>query len=106
MRRCLHPTCAALISSGSRCPEHARKPFTGAGRDMGGRPWRAIRARVLKRDGGVCQVPSGSGICGAPANTVDHIVPASRGGDDGDANLRAACARCNHRLGSSLGGRR
>ena len=62
--------------------------------------WTATRTRILERDGWLCQV------CGALATTVDHIRAAAEGGSDDDANLRAACERCNHRLGSALGGSR
>lgn len=52
--------------------------------------WRKIRARVLKRDGHVCQ------YCGVEeATTVDHIIPRKAGGTDQDDNLVAACRRCN-----------
>jgi hypothetical protein len=37
--------------------------------------------------------------CGRPLDvasvTVDHLVPRSRGGDDSEANLAAACKPCN-----------
>lgn len=32
--------------------------------------------------------------------TVDHVVPRSRGGSDGDANLVVSCAPCNYKKGS------
>lgn len=35
--------------------------------------------------------------CGGAAETVDHVLPRSRGGDSGWLNLVAACARCNRR---------
>lgn len=35
--------------------------------------------------------------CGGPAETVDHIVPRSRGGALTWDNAVAACLRCNHR---------
>lgn len=45
---------------------------------------------VLKRDSHRC------GYCGRTANTVDHIVPRSRGGADRDwLNTVAACVKCN-----------
>lgn len=51
------------------------------------------RFDVLRRDGFRCR------WCGAPARdcrlTIDHIVPLSRGGDNTDENLCAACERCN-----------
>lgn len=62
-----------------------------------GRPWRRIRAQVL--DGNPpCH------ICGKPgADTVDHIVPLSEGGNPLDpANLRPACVSCNSRRGQAL----
>jgi 5-methylcytosine-specific restriction endonuclease McrA len=47
------------------------------------------RRGVLARDGHVCQ------YCGAPAETVDHVVPRSRGGRHVWDNVVAACRRCN-----------
>lgn len=37
------------------------------------------------------------GYCSGPAETVDHIVPRSRGGALTWENAVAACLRCNHR---------
>lgn len=44
---------------------------------------------VLKRDNHAC------GYCGKTANTVDHILPQSRGGRDTWENTVAACSPCN-----------
>jgi 5-methylcytosine-specific restriction endonuclease McrA len=51
------------------------------------------RSGVIARDGGVC------GYCGAPATTVDHILPSSRGGKNTWLNTVAACGGCNQRKG-------
>lgn len=48
------------------------------------------RQGVLARDGGRCQ------YCGNAAETLDHVVPRSRGGRHVWENLVAACRRCNH----------
>lgn len=48
---------------------------------------------VLRRDNRQC------GYCGHAANTVDHIVPASRGGRNKWTNTVAACDPCNQRKG-------
>ena len=48
-----------------------------------------IRRAVLERDGHCCR------YCGAPATTVDHVVPATAGGGEEMDNLVAACAQCN-----------
>lgn len=52
-----------------------------------------IRQMVFNRDGGVCQ------ICGKPVSitefTVDHIIPAKRGGTNELSNYRCVCGRCN-----------
>lgn len=54
--------------------------------------WRTTRIRILKRDDHVCQWRlDHDRICGAPANEVDHIIPAYRNGSDDDSNLRALC---------------
>jgi 5-methylcytosine-specific restriction endonuclease McrA len=49
------------------------------------------RQGVHKRDGRRC------GYCGAPASTIDHILPRSRGGPNSWLNTVAACFGCNQR---------
>jgi 5-methylcytosine-specific restriction endonuclease McrA len=48
------------------------------------------RQGVFSRDGHRCQ------YCGGSAETLDHVVPRSRGGRHVWENLVAACRRCNH----------
>lgn len=74
------------------------------------RRWRRLRVLVLERDGWRCQVPVNAAgridpaghPCGLPAETVDHILPRALGGDDSEANLRAACQPHNRRKGARL----
>jgi 5-methylcytosine-specific restriction endonuclease McrA len=47
------------------------------------------RGAVLLRDDHTCQ------YCGAPAESIDHVVPRSRGGEHTWENVVAACLRCN-----------
>jgi 5-methylcytosine-specific restriction endonuclease McrA len=47
------------------------------------------RRAVFLRDGGRCQ------YCGRRADSVDHVVPRSRGGTHTWDNVVAACSRCN-----------
>lgn len=70
-----------------------------------GRPWRRIRAQVLA-ESTTCW------ICGHDgSDTVDHVIPLSRGGDPLDpANLRPAhgvkgCPTCKRRCNQSRGTR-
>ena len=51
-----------------------------------GRPWSRFKARVIRRDHGICH------ICNRPgADTADHLTPVSKGGDIYDlANAKAA----------------
>ncbi len=60
-------------------------------------PYRAqvgmTRRAVFARDGWCCV------YCRGPAETIDHVVPRSRGGPHCWENVVAACARCNHRKG-------
>ena len=57
-------------------------------------PYRATvpltRKAVFARDGGRCV------YCGAPATSLDHVVPKSRGGPHTWDNVVSACGRCNH----------
>ncbi|WP_293018586.1 HNH endonuclease [Mycolicibacterium sp.] len=52
---------------------------------------RVTREGVLSRDGYTC------GYCGGHGDTVDHIEPVSRGGQDTWLNLITSCAPCNGR---------
>ncbi|WP_208028005.1 HNH endonuclease [Rhabdothermincola sediminis] len=56
-------------------------------------PYRRVaalsRRGVFLRDGGVCQ------YCGRKADSIDHVVPRSRGGSHAWENVVAACGRCN-----------
>lgn len=49
------------------------------------------RRAVFIRDGHSCQ------YCGAPADSIDHVIPRSRGGRNAWDNVAAACRPCNLR---------
>lgn len=49
----------------------------------------ACTKQGVKRRDGACA------YCGGPADTVDHVVPRSRGGPSTWINLVAACFTCN-----------
>ncbi|MGH3738549.1 MAG: HNH endonuclease [Micromonosporaceae bacterium] len=51
------------------------------------------RVGVLVRDRRRCA------YCGGTANTIDHVLPRSRGGTDSWLNTVAACGGCNQRKG-------
>lgn len=57
-------------------------------------PYRATvpltRKAVFARDHGRCV------YCDAPATSLDHVVPKSRGGPHCWENVVASCRRCNH----------
>src|SRR6266508_607825 len=61
-------------------------------------PYRAhvglTRRAVFARDRWRCS------YCRGPAETIDHVMPRSRGGEHIWENVVAACARCNHVKGS------
>ena len=65
-----------------RVPYRARIPMT--------------RAALMHRDRFRCA------YCGAKADTVDHVVPRSRGGAHSWENCVAACSGCNHRKADRL----
>jgi 5-methylcytosine-specific restriction endonuclease McrA len=52
------------------------------------------RRAVLARDGHRC------GYCNRFANTIDHVMPRSRGGQNIWENVVAACGACNHKKAS------
>lgn len=64
-----------------------------------GRPWQRKKARIIRRDAGICH------LCGQPgADSADHLVPYSQGGTDADDNLAAVHhntePRCNRKRGN------
>lgn len=54
------------------------------------------RRAVLQRDQHCCV------YCASKAETIDHVVPRSRGGRHVWSNVVAACRRCNHRKADRL----
>ena len=59
-----------------------------------GRTVPLTRNAVFARDGHRCQ------YCGGPAESIDHVIPRSRGGQHVWENVVAACRRCNLHKGS------
>ena len=54
------------------------------------------RAALMRRDNYKCA------YCGRHAETIDHIVPRSRGGQHTWENCTASCQMCNHRKADRL----
>jgi len=48
------------------------------------------RRAIFARDGGRCV------YCAAPATSIDHVIPRSRGGLHEWDNVVSCCRRCNH----------
>ncbi len=69
------------VPSVVRLRTYVRVPF--------GRRAALNRRGVFTRDGGRCQ------YCGARADSIDHVVPRSRGGPHTWENVVAACRPCN-----------
>lgn len=68
-----------------RLLEYRHVPFRPG--DAGAPSW----ARIKLRDGKRCA------YCGGHGDTIDHVVPRSRGGTDTWDNLVCACRSCNNR---------
>ncbi len=68
---------------------YVRVPYRGGGGAV-------TRRAVLHRDHHRCA------YCGGKADTVDHVVPRSRGGRHEWSNVVAACLRCNGRKADHL----
>lgn len=54
------------------------------------------RRGIFARDGHRCQ------YCGAVAESIDHVIPRSKGGEHEWENVVAACRACNVRKGDRL----
>lgn len=90
-------------ATGSRCPEHTRQAQRqrdirrGTAHARGyNAEYRHNRRIVLEESNYACR------WCGRYANTVDHVIPLSRGGSNDVGNLVASCAYCNSRRGGEL----
>lgn len=57
----------------------------------------AARRTVVERDGDRCEYCKTPAQFAPDALTVDHIVPAGRGGSSAPDNLALACQGCNNR---------
>lgn len=58
-------------------------------------PWRKWWDQVVATHGGMCV------YCGCvPADSLDHVIPRSRGGADHPSNLVPACRPCNSSKGA------
>lgn len=81
------------------CPEHERH-----GREHRSPTTRAQDSTYKRNRKDVLGLPCV--FCGKPADTADHIVPVSRGGDNSPANLQPACRDCNNSKGDRSAPRR
>lgn len=111
---CRHPGCGKLVRGGSWCDAHKRAaPGSFADRSRGtrhergyGSDWDKRRARILKRDKGLCQECLHGGVLTPVGDKpftawCDHIVPKAEGGTDDDANLQTLCRPC-HQLKTDM----
>jgi len=74
-RRTLAVPSVIRLRSFVRVPYHRRAPLS--------------RRSIFLRDDGVCQ------YCARKAESIDHVVPRSRGGAHAWENVVACCTRCN-----------
>jgi len=81
-----------LKAAPTRAKAIEQAPRYGKGR--GGRPWRRIRERILKRDSFLCQ-PCKKQDRLTLATQVDHVVPQFEGGSEADDNLQGICDACH-----------
>ncbi len=70
--------------------------------DRGGRPWRRLRDKILKRDKYLCRCDDCVRLGRLrEAHEVDHIIALANGGTDDPSNLRAINHEC-HRVKTRL----
>ncbi|BBY53988.1 HNH endonuclease [Mycobacterium koreense] len=65
------------------------------------RPYRPVQVERATREGVLVRDKHTCAYCGGRANTIDHVLPRSKGGGDGWLNLVAACEACNGRKGDA-----
>jgi len=100
---CRKPGCAQLVRDRSGyCGDHQGERTNWAQHQRGRTPkdrgygwrWTKLRALVIARDKGLCQMCRGEGMIRA-GNECDHITPRSQGGTDDLDNLQLLC-RAHH----------
>jgi 5-methylcytosine-specific restriction endonuclease McrA len=96
-RPCLE--CGAVTTKGARCPECYRRRERTRKRPAYRQAYSDPRYREARDRlrGQPCH------WCGKPGNTVDHLMPISRGGTNDPSNLVSACAHCNEARGNRPG---
>ena len=77
-----HPGGAVVLPAVIRLTKYIRDPYRHA--------VPLTRRAIFARDGGRCV------YCDAPATSIDHVLPRSRGGSHAWENVVSACHRCNH----------
>lgn len=82
------PSAAMAVPAVVRLRRYVRVPYQP--------PPAVTRSGVLRRDGRRCA------YCGGRGETVDHVVPRSRGGGHSWENCVACCLRCNTRKADRL----
>ncbi|GGM06931.1 HNH endonuclease [Nakamurella endophytica] len=82
------PTVALVVPAVLRLHRYVRIPYSPA--------VAVSRAGILRRDHRRCA------YCGTGADTIDHVVPRSRGGTHSWDNCVACCHRCNTRKADRL----
>lgn len=97
-RPCTAPRCRAYAVKDGRCDKHQREPWSHNGKTAAergyGYKWTKLRAKVLKRDGHLCQNCLQEGIY-TQATQVDHVIPKFLGGDDRLENCSSICDNCH-----------
>jgi 5-methylcytosine-specific restriction endonuclease McrA len=55
-----------------------------------------LRTKIPTRDNYICH------YCGGRGETVDHVIPQSKGGTDDECNLVCSCEECNIQKGDEV----
>lgn len=94
VRPCITPGCPHRTHH-TRCSVCEREHNRERNADPKRQAYKDPVYRAYRRDG-VCH------LCGQPgADTLDHLVPLSKGGTNDPSNLRPAHRACNSRKGNS-----
>ena len=64
--------------------------------------WLRLRAAVIRRSRGICEVPG----CGVPGKVVDHVIARGAGGPDALGNLRHLCREHDNQVMQRADGKR